>query len=234
MSRKRWILLGAVPVILIGLGAAFPFAFRAGSLYWAKHSARKIFSQFPQDSRRNLNATPMDVVLPESNPDTRSVENVRLKSYSIRIPRPTSRQENPKNVLLTYPRFQARILAPFSLAESDGAARQLHYHDFFDQMSACYHTRLDELDDQRDLPSLRRFVLLISIKPDRVPCLEEFQRPDMRGFLLDNVPGENRKTAEIYLPQFHAGCGVWFIDTGGLTLNDIHQYLAALRFEATN
>ncbi len=230
MRKSRKIALIFLAGLAIALAMIFPIAFRAGSLYWAKHSAHRIFDKFSPEETRNLNATPTRVVLPAFKQEEQIVEAIRFQGYLIRVPRPISREESARNTLLTYPGFQVRIMRPWSLAAIDAAARQRHFKDFFDEQDACYHTRLDELDAQRDLPSFKRYLELLIEKPAGALCLEEFQRPDIAGFILDDPP-RKRKVIELYLPQFHVSCGVWFVATGGLTLNDIHEYLSVLKFD---
>jgi hypothetical protein len=117
------------------------------------------------------------------------------------------------------------------LSQEDALAQKLHFQDCYAFKWTSYHARLDDLDAQPDLASLQLFLALISTKPVRTYVAEEFDRPDMRGFILAPIPGEKMTVVGAFLTPAHAGTGVWIIDTGGVTSDDIHQFLAALRFD---
>lgn len=187
-------------------------------------------------------------MLPPFMPEFQAVDSVEIGGYIVRFPHtatpakaisdesrhgsPTpQRFAHPKPVELTYPRFRVIILAPSSIAPSDLRAQQLHFKDAFDLLSATYHARLDALDSQGDLPSLQHYLMLMSEKPARAraPCVEEFDRRDMRGFIF--APLDKETVVEIFLPRQHASCGVWFIDSGGLSPDDVHAFVAAMHFE---
>ena len=229
MAQWKIVAVVTAAVLVIGLS---PVAWRAAALAFVKSKARHTFGKLSPESRTNLNAIPARVALPRFDADERPTDVVEIGTYTIRVPRALARQSKGKLVVLTYPRYRATLRPPFSLAASDAAARQLQFQDTFDQFSAVYHTRLDDLDTQPDLRSVRRFLLLISVKGDAMRCAEEFKCADLRGFILASIGGSRRAVADIFVPSIHAGCGIHFEDEGGLTLTDVHDFLSSLRLDA--
>jgi hypothetical protein len=242
---KRSLLLISL-LALAAILAASPYAWRSARLIYAKHSARKIFDGYSPKERANLNVTPKQIVLPHVDTSVDDVGSADLGDYIVRFPRaeksaePVANSSNrgtthpaiarsaPVGIRLAYPRFSVIILVPHSTSTEDLNAQQLQFKDSFDMLSACYHARLDELDAQHDLPSLKRYLLLMSAKPARTACIEEFERGDLRGFIL--APLVQCTVAEVSITGPHAGCGVLFYDQGGMTIDDVHQFLAVLRF----
>lgn len=216
-AKKSIVIVAAALVIACAIS---PFAWHAGTLYWAKSSARRALAKFTPEERRNLNVTPTLLVLPDFDADKQAVETVKLGDYEIRIPRPIKCINGSENVRLTYPRCQVAILHPFPVAESA-----------FDEMSAVHHARFGDLDNLRDLPSVKRYLSLMAAKLGNVACGEEFKRADVKGFILSPTSGGKRTVVEIFLPRNHSGSGVWFTDTGGLTPEDVHDFLSVLRFK---
>lgn len=231
MTRRKTILLAVLVASLVAITAGFPVAWRAGALLWAKHSARQRFARMSPEVREILNATPAQVVLPDIDPRTQLRDSAVLGDYLVRFPEPRARDNGgPKHLRLIYSRFQVLVLPPFSIAEADAIARGLGFKDDFDLESTSRHTRIDDLDAQRDLPSLRHYLLLMSLKPNGARCLEEFAGADLRGYAIARA-NSKLTICVIDMPQTHLAAGVWFLDTGGLTTNDIHEFLAVLRLE---
>jgi hypothetical protein len=230
MFRSRKIALGLLVTVLVALAVGTPHILRAGALYWAKSSARQTISKFTPEERRILNVTPVAVELPSTQLDSRLLDTVEIGGYVFWIPRPTTHAYTPsgKSIILTYPQYQAIIRAPFSIAPNDALAKQLHFKDWFDQTSATYHARLDDLDAQRDLSSVRRFLFLIADKPNLNPCREEFIRGDLRGFIFDPIPTDKRTVVEIFLPKSQTGLGVW-ITGRDVTRANVHDFLSVLQ-----
>ena len=218
MSRQKQTSLAAIAVVLAAFIAAGPRIWRTGALYWAKISARRIFNNMKPDERRNLNATPTLIVLPDFQPGKQIIETMKIGEYLARIPKPLSSVVDTKKLRLNYLGFHVFMLSPIFLGK-----------DTFDEWSVAYHTRLDDLDLQPDIPSIHRYLLLMAVKPSLTSVAEEFQRPDLRGFVF--APLHDRINVETFIPATGRGCGVWFIDTGGLKMNDVHEFIAVLHFD---
>jgi hypothetical protein len=232
MTKRRTIVLSLLVAVLMTFALAAPSIWRTASLYWAKSSARRTISKFTPEERQFLDATPTSIKLPSVKLDAGLLETAQLGGYVFRVPRPASFDDKSPSILLVYPRYEVRILRPFSTALIDAGANKLHYKNTFDQFSATYRTRLNDLDAQPDLASLRRFFLLISEKPNRTFCREGFTAGELCGFVMAPVPVEERSLLEEFIPASQLGCGVWFVDRGGLTQADVHEFLAALRIKA--
>ena len=226
-----WKIIVAVTAAMLVVGLS-PVAWRAGAMAYLRSMARHKFAALSPETRVDLNATPTMVALPRFDADERPTDVLEMGTYTVRVPRALTRRNKGKLVLLTYPRFRAWLLPPFSVTAADAAARQLHFRDGFDYVSSACHIRLDDMDAQPDLPSLKRFLLLISEKLASKGCAEEFEGADLRGFVLTNGPIGKRAVAQIYVPSIHAGCGIHFEDKGGLTVDDVHEFLAALRIDS--
>jgi hypothetical protein len=185
MSGRRRIVFGIVIALLAG-AALSPWAWRAGSLYWAKYKARQTFSNLTPADRAALNSTPASVTLPNFDPDSQPVDAIDFGSHRFRVLRPTSQPDRDgAHVRLTYPTFQAIFFYIGPLADDDvAAARQLQFKDEFDFESAAYHTRLDDLEALPDLASFPRFLSLIHEKGGMFKFSEEFARDDVRGFIV--------------------------------------------------
>ena len=230
-TRRRKIILAIAVVILAAGAIAGPHAWRAGALYWAKSSARRTLNKLPADTRRNLNATPTRIELTATVPDRNPIDSVEFKDDVIHVLRPTSRSNpSPRSVALNYPRYKVIILRPTSTAEGDALAQQLHSRCFFEEFSAANHTRLDDLDAQPDVPSVKRFLLLMSLKLENIGCHEEFTCGDICGFIIAPLGAGKRTVVEVFVPAPQKTFGLWFYDDGGLTMDDIHDFLRALRF----
>ena len=223
-KRNRILLLILIPVVVI-----VTLWGHAGALYWAKSSAWRSLNKLSPEVRRSLATTPTLIVLPHPKLDA-PLESAQLDSHTLRFSRPETRTDNPRSLVLTYPRFQVLILPPFSLAEADAAARKLQFKDFFEQQSATHHARPDEIETQPDLPSLKRHLVLLAGKMRAASTFVQFDRTDLRGFItLYNRDGK-RMIAELFIPATNAGCGVTFIDQEGMTLTDVEEFLATLQF----
>jgi hypothetical protein len=229
MTTKRKFVLVLLLALLGACALAAPFALPAGALYWARSRAWSKLKNLTPEERRILNSTPTRIELPSFQSDAQPVETVEIDGYRVRVVKPESREDRGHVVILKYSRFRVLIWNLASTSASDAAARQLHFKDDYDLLWATNHLRLDDLNSQPDLPSLRQFLLLIPSKPGRMACTEEFERTDMRGFIM--APLEHRTLTIVDFPKLHAACGVHFEDHGGLTLSDVHTYLAILRVE---
>lgn len=218
----------------MGAAAASPFAWRIGALYWAKSSAWRNLSKLTPENRQALNTMPALIVLPPVNGDSDLFVSAEIGSYIAHFRRSDTLEQSENSLLITYPRFQARILPPFSTAQMNGLAAQLHFKNSFELRSAAMHARLDEIDRQPDLSSLERHLILLSQKmiiAGRPAIIEEFNDGNIAGFLRHGDVHDQRTIAEIELQQFQAACGVWFTDRGGMTMTDVKEFLAGLRFE---
>jgi len=191
-----------------------PGFYRAGALAWAKWSARRTMKNLTPEEVAILNSTPVLIQLPQVHPNALAIEAVEVGDYSVNVPKAVSHKKQHRSMILEYSSFRVFILPPFSLAVFDAAARQLNFKNEFDEESASRHTRWQDLDAQADLPSLRRFLMLIAMKPSAMICREEFVDADRSGFI----------------PKDHLGCGLIFTDEGGLKEDDIREYLAVVKF----
>ncbi|MDB5319144.1 MAG: hypothetical protein JWN40_775 [Phycisphaerales bacterium] len=229
-KRNRILLLILIPVVVTATLWG-PATWRAGALKWAKVSAWRTLRQLTPEQRRDLATTPTPILLPQARTDVQ-LESATIDNYALRFPKAESRRDNSKSLVLAYPRFKVLILSPFPLAEFDDAARQLGYRDMFEQWSVVYAARPDEIETQSDLPSLQRLVLLLSLKTRKagVATFASFNRTDLTGFITTRFSGDsNRFVAELFVPAAHTGCGVTFIDRGGMTLTDVEEFLATLQ-----
>jgi hypothetical protein len=217
--------------LLAAAAIAGPHAWRAGALYWAKASARRTMNKLPEDVRRNLNQIPTRIELTDIARDGVPIERLDFKNDTIHVLRPLSRSNpSPTSIALNYPRYKVIVLHPASTIEGDALAPELHCKNLFEELSAAYHTRADDLDAQPDLPALKRYLLLISLRLQTTGCREEFTRGDISGFIIGPFEADKRTVAEVFVPASQKTFGIWFYDQGGLTLDDIHEFLRALQF----
>ena len=234
-SDKRrpvlWIFLGIFAASLI---VAAPYIWSAGSFYKAKLSARQALGKFDAESLRNLNVVPTSVVLQPSALDPDSPEVIELGGYAIHVSRPSKRTNSGKAVVLAYPRYDVRVRLPFSIAENDRLARQLNFKDAFDQSAAMYRTRPADLNAAKNVQDLKRFLFLISQKPPREPCREDFTVASLRGFIHEADPFTKMSVVEIYDTAHHIGIPLWITDRNGLTPDDIHAFLSAIEVTASD
>lgn len=213
-------------LILVAAGASSPFIFHAAALRWAKYPARRKMSDLPPRVIQNLNTVPAVVTLPDTPLDPAQVSTFELGNYSVRVPKPHSQSRGETILRLTYPRFEVFILMPRSEAQMDDLARQMQCKDYFDMQSAIYHTRWSDLDAQRDLPSLRRFLLTISEKGGNIACTEQFEGARLRGFIFAPEERGTRLTLT-EMRATHIGCGIHFSDRKRkMTIADVHQFLS--------
>src|SRR3954465_14428370 len=111
MNRTRKIIIAA-SIVFVAIGITSPYAWRFGTLYWAKSRARQIFSTFSPNDRRVLDQTPVAVVFPPINLESDHRESAELHGYRFNFPKPISRSEKPPSVLLEYGRYQVLIRPP--------------------------------------------------------------------------------------------------------------------------
>jgi hypothetical protein len=233
MISKRRLIVGAAATVFVAGTASAPYVFRAGGLYWAKSSARRAMAHFDHLERKNLNSIPAKFDLTPVDPGAQPVETLEFADSFVAVPRATSHVETtPMHVRLAYPGFQVLVLRPISTTASDSLAPQLQCKSTFEELSAAHHLRLDDLDRQPDLASLRRFLLLISQKPAMSTCREEFRCGDTCGFVESPDYDKRRTVVEVFVPARQMGFGVWFEDKDGLTDDGIHQFLRTVRFGA--
>jgi hypothetical protein len=228
-KRKRILLLILIPIV-VTVTLWGPSTWRAGALKWAKASAWRTLDQLTPEQRRSLAMTPTPIRLPQPRADV-DLESAHVGKYILRFPKAESRRESSASLVLTYSRFRVLILSPFALAEFDGAAQQLGYRSMFEQWSAVYAARPDEIETRSDQPSLQRLLLLLSLKTRKagVSTFASFNRTDISGFITTSGSDSNRIIAELFMPAAHAGCGVTFIDQGGRTLADVEEFLATFQ-----
>jgi hypothetical protein len=79
---------------------SLPYAWRAGALYKGKSSARRALSNFSATEQRNLNSIPASIVLQPQQLNPEMLEKVEIGGYEMRVPRPTTRADTPKSILL--------------------------------------------------------------------------------------------------------------------------------------
>jgi len=229
-KRRRRILIISLALLLLGAIAA-PFVRRELVLRQAKERVRRIYARLPPEVIETINSTPAWVDPPLFNPLSHPIEAVDFGGFAVRVLKPDVHSVVGDQLKLIYPRFEVIIRELYSQATSDSYARTLGFKNYFELSAASYQTRLLELDAQKDLDALHLFTVLLSAKPQLNRCVERFEREDLRGFILLPMPGTKRYTAETYIVWGNAGCGIWFTDTGGLTMADIHEFLGVLRFE---
>src|SRR6476620_3298214 len=162
MTRTNKIIMAVVVIAAIAITS--PFAWRAGSLFWAKSRARKVFESYTPNDRLILDQTPAPIAFPPLELDDSRRDSVDLQGYRFDFPKAVLRREKPPSVLLEYERYQVMIRPPFDLAATDALAKRHHFLDTFDEYSAAYHLKLADLDAQPDLESLRRYLLLFAQK----------------------------------------------------------------------
>jgi len=221
-------------VLVAVLAASATFALlerRPLELAWAKASARRAIGKFSPQVRKNLNIIPVQVDLPPPDDELNPAQTIKLGEYVIRVPRPDSSAQQGRSVLLTYSRHQVRILIPRATVRADAAARQFGFKSMFDFESAIYHTRLDDLNAQPDLTSLKRYLMLLMEKASETYAREQFRCGDLRGFILNPLPGKARTTIEVDDPTLQTGFGVWITDNGGLSDDELHRFLQVLRVD---
>jgi hypothetical protein len=230
VTNRKPILFGAIVVVLALIAAMTPVFYRAGALAWAKWSARRTMKDLTPEQIAILNSTPVLIQLPQVHPDAQAIETVEGGDYLVDVPKAISHKKQHRSMILEYSGFRVFILPPFSLAVFDTAARQLNFKNEFDEEAASRHTRWQELDAQPDLPSLRRFLMLIAMKPSARICREEFVDADRSGFIDGTRPGRHEMSTQIFVPKDHLGCGLIFTDQGGLKESDLQEYLAVVKF----
>lgn len=230
MKHSRRTILVVVLVLLVA-GISSPFVFRAAALRWAKFYARYKLRDLTPEQIRNLNTVPTLVTLPEVPIELDRVTTLDLGNYRVRIPKPEAQSPVQHSLRLAYPRYGVFILPVFSGAQSDDLAKQMHFKDYFDSQSAIYRSRWDQLDSQPDLPSLHRFLLVISEKMMYTrPCTEQFDGGQIRGFI--RAPDEQGTIwAGVYMRRTQTRCGIYFNDRNRMTIADVHQFLSVFDME---
>jgi hypothetical protein len=231
MSRRKKLLLRISIAVLLIAAIATPFVRREVQLRNAKARVRRVYAKLPADVIDNINSTPMRIELPRFNALTHPIETLDFGGYTIRMLKPDAREPGAGQIRLTYPRYEVIVREPFSQVVADSYARTLNFQTYFGLVSASYEARLLDLDGQKNLDSLHLFIVLVTAKPQLSRCIERFDREDLRGFILSPTPGTKRYTVETFIAAGNCGCGIWFMDKGGMTTADIHEYLGVLRFE---
>jgi hypothetical protein len=230
MSKRRKVIM-VVLATLFCLAPWVPSAWRAGSIYWARSSAWRAIGKLGPDERRNLDTTPMTVIVPRGGLNSRAMDGGAVGGWTVRFPAGQAREDRATTITVTYPRFKVWVREPFGTVGMDGDARDLGFSDAYACMAAAYHARPDEIDTQPDLASLQRHLRLLMQKRTRagVSRFAEFDRNDFRGFLMRDEQN-HRIVAELYFPDRRAGCGIWFVDQGGMTVGDVEEFLGVLEF----
>lgn len=216
--------------VLIAIGAMTPFVWKAGVLRWAKFSAQRKFSALSVEERRILNTVSVRVTLVPRRLDPADAEIFAIEDNVFQVPRSTASSvaDDQKSMSLSYDsEFKLRVRRPFPLPH-DPVLAQLGMKDEFELDSTTYKTRLDDFEIQADLPALKRHLLFVSMKPNRVPCAEEFECGDLRGFIYEYDKRDKRILVTVYFNKLDRACGLWFDNLGGLTTEDVHQYLTVL------
>lgn len=232
MAKKYKILLTIGAVFLAMAAFCWPYASHSIALYWARRSAHRTFDKLAPEAREALNLTPVSVELPRVT-DGEPRESASLGKYLIQFPRPvTSTKDADRGtefILLRYSQFQVRIVQPSLNDSENSSAHELQFKDAFDMYSTASHTRLDDLDHQPDLPSLRRFAQIIELKMILPTFCEQFEADDKRGFVIDRTHGTKRQLADVFVPRLDADCIIVF-DEGDFALVDVNRYLSQIRF----
>lgn len=231
LNRRLKVFLFVLVALLAVLATFALLERRPLGLAWAKASARRAIGKFSPQVRKNLNIIPVQVDLPPLDNDSNLAQTIRLGEYVIQVPRPDSSVQQGRSVLLTYSHYQIRVLIPRPTVLADAAAKQFGFKSMFDLESAIYRTRLDDLDAQPDVTSLKRYLMLLMEKVSETYAREQFRCSDFRGFILNPLPGKARTTIEVDDPSLEIGFGVWITDDGGLSEDELHQFLQVLRVE---
>lgn len=231
LNRRLKVFLFVLLAVLAVVATIALLGRRPLELAWAKASARRAIGKFSPQVRKNLNIIPVQVDLPPLDDDPNLTQTIDLGEYEIQVPRPDSSAQQGRSVLLTYSRYQVRVLIPRATVRADAAAKQFGFKSVFDFESAIYHTRLDDLNAQPDLTSLKRYLMLQTGKVSETYAREQFRCGDLRGFVLNPLPGKARTTIEVDDPSLETGFGVWITDNVGLSEDELHRFLQVLRVE---
>jgi len=231
MSKTRKLALCFLVAFAVAIAAASPSMWRAGSLWWMRSKAWRWVDRLPPDLRASLDRTPTLITLPAPQAVDQLDDTATIGDYIVHFPPAILRDDTAKFVRLTYPGYMVVLFPPRSTIELDSAAREMQFSSFCEERLAILHARPNDLDAQKDLASLKKVLLLLYEKAAAIDRVEEFERPDMNGFIFWRANGGNHSAADIVLPANRAGCPIWFIDEGRLTLDGVHHYLASLRFE---
>ena len=231
MNRRTKVFLFVLVAVLAVLATIALLERRPLELAWAKASASRAIGKFSPQVRKNLNIVPLQVDLPPLDNDPNLTQATSLGEFVIQVPRPDSLAQQGRSVLLIYSRYHVRILTPRATVRADAAARQFGFKSMFDFESAIYHTRLDDLNAQPDLTSLKRYLMLLMEKASETYAREQFRCGDLRGFVLNPLPGQARTTIDVDDPSLQTGFGVWITDNGGFSDAELHRFLQVLRVE---
>lgn len=237
MKRFR---LGIVTLAVVAGCCALPWAWRIGTLRWAKWSALHRLATLTPAQLANLDKVPQVVSLRRVLPEAIALETVNISSFVLCVPHAESR-EYPKSedlyrVILNYPRFKVGVVKPFSTANADAQLRTEHLPCAYDFRSAAYRLRLDDIRMAPDLASLRGRTLLLAEKMEiinmdlgRKGYFEDFRRDDMCGFVIPPARALGLSAhAEAYFPQLKVSVVLWFIPSDKVLMSDIHDFLSVL------
>jgi len=222
MSGAKKTFLGVIIALAASIVISSPFLWRAGALYWAKSSARRAFNNLTPAERKSMNATPAPIILPANA--TAELATVEYKSFTLHVPPPQTRDASDKMLNLTYPHFQVSSFGPLSANAAN-----------FKTLTDANFARLDDIDVQPDLASLRKHILQLSGKPagfSLSTCFEAFERPDIKGFIMAHDEGRREIFVELFFPRSQTGCGLFFRNPDGVDLIAVHEFLSVLQIES--
>jgi len=242
MSKAlRSTLIGAAVAVVIVVAVLSPVMWRAARLAFAKASIRRMLGSLTVQEQQNLNATPTLIFLPSPQLNDGSTQIFTIGRYSIQVPKPIAYATISKCLKLTYARFHIIVLPPSDVLEGDSLARQLNFKNYFALEDAAYHSRPADVNAQSDMDALTREQALIEIKLQIVDaaltqCFEEFDRGNLRGFILGpNHNALNSPTiVELSVQDPNVVAGIWFSTNGRVRMpaDQIHQFLSVLEVSA--
>jgi hypothetical protein len=206
----------------------------------ARAAAWLRFRDLTPSERRALNEIPRAVALPHPAAGYPTF-SARLGSYLVTVPEPEETKEHTQWLVLAYPRFEVKIVTPFH-KPMDTRARELHFKDSFDALSAVYRARLDDIDVQPDLASLKKHLELLTLKISAVPgpssvYFAEFDRRGpaekerLQGIIAGDFTREDRTIVEAFIPATGDSCGMIFTNSGTASMGDILNFLGAIQFD---
>ena len=115
--------------ILLALAAfaavVVPFSARPAAPWWAKWQAHRAINKFSAEVRKNLDATPVPVILRTAGDltwDSSEVLSRENTPLTLRFPVAEGKEMKSNCLLLTYPQFRVMILRPSLTAPIDDRA----------------------------------------------------------------------------------------------------------------
>jgi len=231
--RPKWyaVIIVSIAVMVAGICAS-KYAWRVACLRWAK---QKVIVALTAD-RALIDQTPGALSL-GAPPHGTAVDSVEFGRHRAWFFKPDSRQEKEKWVDLQYARFRVRVLTPMEYKNLDEMAKQFGMKDRFAVLSAAHHATAKGVETQPDIASVKRQALLIELKT--VVMVEgsetyyaQFDGVNVRGFIAGDISKGNRRVlAEVFATDGGVGWELMFNDSGGARMEDVNDYLSAMRIE---